>query len=348
MIQALVQKDIKLFFRNQFFALITGLSLVIYIALYFVLPDSVNQSLSFALYTDASDMSEVFNGNGLEAVSFDSQEALIAAVENGDYSSGLVLPSAMVDSRTQGEQITLQVYYAPDTTTEEREAINSVFSAKASGLVAPDVTTARINRVTEVLGRFTEAPIPLRDRMVPTLVLLIFTVEVMGMATLIVEEIEHGTARAVLITPLGLPQFFTSKALMGIGLAFVQVFIVVAITGNLATSPLIMIATLLVGSLLITGIGFLIASVARDMMSVMAWGMLILVVLTLPAITIILPTIGAGWIDLIPTYFLVDTLHQTMNFGASWVDVTSNLLILLITGGIAILLGSVLLRRRFS
>ena len=348
MIKALVQKDVKLFFRNQFFALITGMALVLYIAIYFLLPDNVNQTISFALYTDASDMSTVFNGDGLEAVTFDSQEALITAVENGDYSSGLVLPQAMSDALTQGEQITLQVYYAPDTTIEEREALSSVFSAKASTLVAPDATNTRINRVTEVLGYVTETPTPLRNRMVPTLVLLIFTVEVMGLATLIVEEIEHGTARAVLITPLGLPHFFASKAIMGVGLAFVQVFIVVAVTGNLSTSPLIMTVTLLIGSLLITGIGFLIASVARDMMSVMGWGMLVLVVLTLPAITIMFPTVGAGWIDLIPSYFLVDTLHQTMNFGASWADVSSNLVILLITGGISLLLGSIILRRRFA
>lgn len=347
MIQALVEKDIKLFFRNQFFALITALGLVIYIAVYFLLPDSVNQTFSFALYSGTPEISGEFSGNGLEAVTFDTEEALISAVENGDYSAGLVLPANLAGMLAQGEQVTLQVYYAPNTTTEERDAISSVLSAKASALSGSNVASSGINRTTEVLGYVTDRPIPLRDRMMPTLVLLIFTVEVMGLATLIVEEIEHGTARAVLITPLGLPQFFGSKAIMGIGLAFVQVFIVVAATGNLSSSPLIVIATLLVGSLLITGIGFLIASVARDMMSVMAWGMLVLVVLTLPALTIMFPTIGAGWIDLIPSYFLVDTLHQTMNFGASWADVSSNMVILLITGGIALLLGSVILRRRF-
>jgi ABC-2 type transport system permease protein len=347
MIRAMVQKDIKLFFRNQFFAFITAFALVIYIALYFLLPSTVDESLPFAVYIEGpmGAMVDGISGDGLELTTFDTEEALIEAVESGDYPAGLALSPAVLSAVMRGEPTTLNIYYAPGTEPELRDAINTVLESRINTLTA---SRAGVNMVTEIIGPQTDSPIPMRDLMLPMLLMLIFAIEIMGLATLIVEEIEHGTARAVLTTPLGTREFFTSKAIMGIGLAFVQVFVIVAVTGAIATSPALIVVALLVGCLLITGIGFLIASVARDMMGVMAWGMLALVILSLPSVTIMFPMIGAGWMEYIPSYYLVDTLHRVLNFGASWADVATNLLILLVIGAAALVAGSAMLRRRLA
>ncbi len=354
MIAALVRKDVKLFFRNQFFALITLMGLAFYLLVYFMLPATVEERLPVAVYVEsvAAELTSTLPLNagelsdGLTIVTFDSKEALIAAVEKGDYLAGLVLPADALAAVRRGEPISLSLYYAPNTPSEMREALNSILKAGFNSLAG--VSGSGVTRVTEVLGAPVTAPIPLRDRVLPTLVLTILAVEVMGLATLIVEEVEHGTARAVLITPLGTPQFFASKAVMGIGLAFVQVFAIVAISGKLAADPLLITLTLLIGCLLITGIGFLIAALSRDMMSVIGWGMMVLIVLALPSFTLLFPAIGSGWIDYIPSYYLVDTLHRTMNFSASLGDVAPNLLTLLIIGGGTLVIGSVALRRRFA
>jgi ABC-2 type transport system permease protein len=347
MIRALVQKDIKLYFRNQFFAFITGLALVLYIAVYWLLPSTVDETLPFAVYLeDAGGLPlDGVAGEGLEVTTFDSEEALVAAVESGDYPAGLVLPTEFLEALSGGEAAALTVYYAPGTDSELRDAITMLLESQLNALTA---ARTGVDMAIEVLGPATDSPIPMRDRMLPMLLLLVLAIEVMGLATLIVEEVEHGTARALLVTPLGIPQFFTGKTIMGVSLAFVQVFIIVAVTGAISTSPLLVLVTLLLGSLFITGIGFLIASVARDMMGVMAWGMLGLVILTLPSITIMFPVIGSSWMEYIPSYYLVDTLHQVMNFGASWGDVAANLLILLVVGAAALAAGSLVLRRRFA
>jgi hypothetical protein len=46
---------------------------------------------------------------------------------------------------------------------------------------------------------------------------------------------------------------------------------------------------LLLGSALVTAISFLIAAASRDLMSVMATGMLALILLAIPAFNIVLP-----------------------------------------------------------
>jgi ABC-2 type transport system permease protein len=347
MIAALIEKDLKLFFRNQFFALITGLGLVFYLVLYFLLPVNVDQTLPLGLYVQGLPAASINLplGEGLTVQNFDSREAMVQAVEAGDYLAGLSLPAAAFNAIRRGEPTTLEMYYAPGTVPEMREAINSVLASRINALAAPETT---VNRITEVVGPQVEHPLSIRDRVLPTLLMLILTIEVMGLATLIVEEVEQGTAAAVLTTPLGLTQFLTSKAIMGMGLAFVQVFFVAAVTGQLFNAPLLITVTLLLGCLFITGVGFLIASVARDMVSVMAWGILFLVVLVLPSITVMLPAMGSGWIRYIPSFYLVDTLHQVTNYGASWGDVSLHLLTLLVIGVGTLLIGSAVLRRRFQ
>ena len=52
-IGVLVSKDISLFFRNRFFALMTLLGIATYLALYFVMPRTVDESLEIGLYARA-------------------------------------------------------------------------------------------------------------------------------------------------------------------------------------------------------------------------------------------------------------------------------------------------------
>ena len=96
-----------------------------------------------------------------------------------------------------------------------------------------------------------------------------------------------------------------------------------------------------------TGVAFLIASVGRDLMSVMGWGILALLLLALPTFTVLIPGLVSDWIRLIPSYYLVDTVFQVLNFGATWADVAHNLLLLAAWSAAIMALGVVVLRRKF-
>ena len=49
-IGALIAKDLTLFFRNRFFALMSILGIVAYATIYFVMPSSVDETLEIGLY----------------------------------------------------------------------------------------------------------------------------------------------------------------------------------------------------------------------------------------------------------------------------------------------------------
>ncbi len=349
MIAALVLKDVKLYFRNSFLAVVSVLGLVAYVALYWLLPGEVTDDYAMAIYAEDP---ELLNTKGVieefEADLLDSEQAVIAAVEAGDYAYGLVLPAGAVQAAAQGQSASVNVYYAPGTPAELRSSIDDIVDLGVNYLLFSQ-NIAQANETAEVIGPdLIDAPLPLRARLFPTLVMFLFLVEAIGVAILLDEDLENGTAHAVLITPLTSGQFFASKALMGLGLAFVQVTLLVAVTGQLGANAGLLALALLAGSLLIVSVGFFVAALSRGMTSVMGWSMLILLIFTIPALALIFPGIANRWVSFIPSHYLVNSLHLILNFDAGLVDVAGSLAALSAAGVLALALAIWMLRRRLA
>ena len=78
-----------------------------------------------------------------------------------------------------------------------------------------------------------------------------------------------------------------------------------------------------------TGVSFLISAFTKDFLSVLAWSVPVLVILIVPTFNIMFPGAITGWIKIIPSHYLVDTVHRVANYGSGWGDVWTSLLILL-------------------
>jgi len=120
------------------------------------------------------------------------------------------------------------------------------------------------------------------------------------------------------------------------------------IVGGMSQQPLIILATLLLGGVLVTGVGFLLAALGKDMMSVMGWFVIALVILVIPSFGVVFPGTVSGWAKVIPSYYLVDTVHRVSNFGAGWGDIGYNLLILLGFAVALVCIGIIALRRKLQ
>jgi ABC-2 type transport system permease protein len=353
MIAALILKDLKLFFRNQFFAVITVVGLVAYIAIYFLLPSEVDDAFNLAIYMENPAQTTVDESIAefVDYTLFDSEAEMVAALEDdaGEYFIGLSISEEEAAAMVNGESVEIAAFYRPGIPVETKQVYDDLLVVMANAAnPAAAADFGRINESHVVLGNdMLDAPITVRDRIIPMLLLFILSVEVLGLATLIMREVESGTARALVTSPLRLHQFFASKALMGMILAFSQLFILVAITGKISTSPLLLTTTLLLGSFLIVGIGFIVAAISKDNMSVLAWGMFIILLFGIPAVAVMLPGLATAWVEVIPSYFLIDALYRILNFDAGWADVGRNLLMLFVIGAGTMLLGSAALRRRF-
>jgi len=326
-ISTLVKKDLSLYFRNRFFAMITILGLVFYIVIYFVMPQTVDENLKIGLYAPVNlPVFEQIQEEGLEINAIESEQALKDGVIDGQFVAGIALPADILGGLSSGQKPKISIYFISDIPEEIKGAVEVMITELIflqTGQALP------VEFTEEIIGiDMAGAQIPPRNRMRPLFTIMIILTETLGLATLISEELERRTAQALLVTPVSVVDLFTAKGISGVGLAFVQSVLLMAIIGGLSRQPLLILTTLLLGAIMVTGIAFIIGSLGRDMMSTMGWGFLVIILMFIPTFGAIIPGITTGWVKAIPSYYLVDTIHRTTNFGASWGDVWLNLVIL--------------------
>jgi len=345
-VSALIAKDFKLYFRNRFFALITVLALVAYIAIYFVLPRTVDETLDIAVYAPVlPPILEQAGSQGLELELMESEEQLKEAVVGGEYLAGVVVPPDLMDKLISGEKGRLDVYFSAETPEELRNSIK-VLLEELAYLQTGQMLSVRVS--PEVLGRdMVGIQIPIRDRLLPMLAVVILMMEMLGLASLISSEVVSRTVQALLITPMTVRGLFAAKLIMGASLAFAQALLFMAATGGLSQQPLIIILALLLGAIMVTGIGFLVASGSKQMTTVMAWGMPAIIVLSVPAFGVLVPGTVSDWVKAVPSYYLVDAVYQAANFNTGWSDLWNNLLVLLGFDIVFVWLGIMVLGRKY-
>ena len=344
---ALTRKDFFLYFQNRLFAVVTVIGLLAYLVVYFLLPGGVDQTLEIGFYTPIQLPSlEKVQEEGLRFDSFDSEEELRTAVEEGDYIAGIAFPKDLASSAASGKRPTVTLYFPPDAPDSTKSALQS--TVQNWGYSATGKSVA-VNFSEETLGReLVTGPIPARDRLRPLFAVFLIMTETLGLASLITEEIETKTLKALLVSPLNTAEIFLAKGITGVGLASIQAVFFMALVGGLSRSPGIVLVSLLIGSAMLTGIAFLIASVSSDTMSVMAWGILALIIMMIPAGGVLFPGASAGWMRVIPSYYLLDSVHIAANFGAGWGDVWPHLIALILSGLIISGAGVSVLERRFQ
>jgi ABC-2 type transport system permease protein len=348
-IGALISKDFTLFFRNRFFAVITVLTLVMFAVIYFVMPNSVDETLEIGLYAPvvppALELMQEAE-RGLEIVEVESEEELKEDVTEGAYVAGLVFPPDIMEKLALNQPPEIKVYFASDMPDEIREVVYVLVTEMA---YLQTGQTLNIDWQPEILGEdMAGSQIPQRDRVRSLFAVFVLMTETFGLAGLISEEVERRTAWALLVTPMTVKDLFTAKAVLGTLLAFGQALLLLAVVGGMNAQPLIIATALLLGAVLVTGVAFLMASLGKDFLSVTAWGVPALVILSIPAVAIMIPGPLSDWIKVIPSYYLTDTIYQVSNFGAGWSDVWRNLLILAGFDAVIISAGIGVLRRRFQ
>jgi ABC-2 type transport system permease protein len=342
----LVSKDLSLFFRKKVIIFLTFIALIFYLIIYFVMPASVDDTLKIGLYSpDPIPIFTEIDEEGLEMSFTESEELLKEKVLDGSYTAGISIPAGAMPESDPGRKPIINLYFTPDSPQEIKDAME-FFVKEIAFMQTGQPLVFDVSE--EILGQdMLGTTIPIRDRLRPLIAIFILMMEIFGLTYLISEEIEHRTAHALLITPVTVTDIFIAKSISGIGMAFIQAVLVMAIVGGMNRQPLIILVSLLLGAALATGVSFFISARARDFMSVLSWSFPVLIILIIPSFTVLFPGATTRWIKIIPSYYLVDTVHRAANFGSGWGDIWINLLILL---GFTLVIfwgGIFVLRRKF-
>ncbi len=347
-IGTLIKKDLILLFRNKALGIMPHVFLVLLIVIYFIMPSKVNERLKLAVYGSAIPqvLVEEMTEEGLELVYMNSEEELNQGVDDGDFIMGIVIPDDLLNRISSGERPAVKAVFGSTTLPAMKKAEvkfveQIIFMLQGEPL--------NIHSEEQILGPdMTGQQIPTRDRLIPIFALFIILMEIMGVAILIVEEHERGTLSALLVTSMSMGSLLMAKAITGIGLAFLQAILILATTGILTANPMILLTGLLLGSMLVAGLGFIVATLGRDIMTVIAWSVVVLLILFMPAFNILLPGVMSDWVKVIPSHYLTDLMHRAVHFDAGWAELWKNCALLLIIDLGLLALGSFALKRKLA
>lgn len=346
-IKTLIAKDIILFSRDKTFGFMTVVAIVLYVVFYFIMPQKVNETIEIGFYAPKASNTYMKNiEEGVIIRYMKTEDELKKAVMDKELQLGISVPEDILKSLLSMRKPQVFVYYSSDLPDEIKEMYTIFMSEMINELSGAKI---ELDTVEIVLGPdMGGKQIPLRNRMIPSFVFMLLIAETMGLANLITSELESGTVEALLTTPMKVTDLFAGKGFTGVFLAFSQTVLLMMITGSLTQNVLLIIITLLLGSAMVTGLAFYIASISKDLMTVVAWGSLSIVILFLPIFTIIFPGLVSGWVKIIPSFSIVDILHRAVNFDIGWSGNLNNLMLLVGFNIVFISLGIMTLKKKLK
>ncbi|NIM16750.1 MAG: ABC transporter permease [Candidatus Aminicenantes bacterium] len=340
----LITKDFMLFLRDKLFGFATIFCIVLFIIFYFIMPRTVDETIEIGFY--APKAFNMFNktreAEGVIIRNVSSENELKQAVMDKQYHIGISIPGDIRKSLIPGKNPQIVVYYSSDIPDEMKEMYTIFIGEMINAVVGYKIKLDHIVLGLDMGGK----QIPYRDRLLPILVFFLLIAGTFVLASLITSELENKTIQALLATPMKVIDLFVGKGFVGVLLAFSQAMILMTVTGNLNQNTILIIISLLLGSMMVTGLAFFIASISPDMMSVVAWGTLFVMILSIPAVTIIFPGPVSGWIKVIPSFYIVDTLHRAVNFDIGWSGNLKNIMFIIGFNIAFVFLGIITLKRK--
>jgi ABC-2 type transport system permease protein len=353
-VSAIMGKDLRAFTRDRFFMLVTVLGLVVYVVIFWLLPDTVDETFTIGVGGDPAMVSALEAGSsgdaGLVATPYADREALDEAVEAGeDAVAGLWFPAGFAQAVASGETPTVTVVIGPDLPAELQPALRALVRELAFAATGAPLPVRSLPEEEAVVGVDRVGnQVSLQEQMRPMLAFLVLLVEAIALATLVAGELQARTVDAITVTPASVTDFLTAKTLFGTALAFTEAVLLLVAIRSFGQRPAMLLAAVALGAVLVTGFALLAGSLGRDFVGVMFISVAFMVPLLVPSFAVLFPGSAAGWVRAMPSYPLVDVIVRATAEEPTWGDVAPSFALLAGWCVVVVLIGWLTLRRRIE
>jgi ABC-type Na+ efflux pump permease subunit len=307
------------------------------------------EGLELVEFENAEDMSAVIEGR-LEAWRTDAGELVLrdrATDEKPDDARklsvgiGIAFPDGFIgDVAAQREGVTVTVYSDAGVPDEIRGAMTSFVREAAYQLAGRQLPVEMPDEESIVLGTDRVGDqVSMREKLIPMLAFMILLMETFSMASLISVEVLQRTVSAVLVTPARIGDVLAAKSIFGTGMALFQGLLVLGLIGAFTASNWwLLLITMFIGAMMFTGVAMIVGSAGKDFMGQLFYSMMLTIPLIIPAFSVLFPGSAATWVQLIPTFPVLDALVGITVYEAEWADVWRSFA--LAAGWVAVLFGA--------
>ncbi len=313
-IAKLLRKDFALGPRSMPFMYMIILPIILTIVFQFAFGDlfAPKPRLGIVDAGDSAVTQAIAEMDGIELTRPEDAQTLRELVEANDLDVGFVLPADFDEMVRAGEQPPLDFWISGESLASNRVilAVTALDSIRGIEERPPPVDVRVVS--------FGEEGLPIGVRLIPVIVFYALVISgVFVPSSSLVEEKEAGTLSAVLVTPVTLSEILVSKWIFGVTLATAMSGMTLLLNGALGPQPLEVMVVLLVGAMLVSTIGLLVAVIAKDatMMFAIIKGAGIL--LFAPAIFYIFPEWPQWIAKLFPLYWVIEPIWQVSIMGDS-------------------------------
>lgn len=337
---AIILKDLREFSRDKFFMYVTVIGLAAYVVLFWVLPNTVSETIRVAVHQEGMDAlfaaTQGSNEQGIEFVQLKSPEELRTALGLGEkrpeerFDIGLEFPADFLQNIADGIRTTVRVYVAGAVPPEIRDALASYVREIAYTLTGNPLPVSQLGQDTIVLGEDRAgAQVSLREKMRPLFAFIVLMVETLALASLVAVEIQARTVTAIVVTRARVSDFLAAKTILGALFAFAQAALLMLLIRSFQNGPLILVTALLLGAVLATGVALVTGASGKDFMGLSFYSVMFLIPLMIPAFAALYPGSASGWVKVLPSYGLVQTIVGVATYGEGWREVLPELGMLL-------------------
>jgi ABC-2 type transport system permease protein len=363
-VAAIVAKDLREFSRDRLWMVLTPLALVMFVAIFWLLPASTQETLTIGVHQRdlgpvIARLGESQGGAALRIVELESEVALRQAIEEGrvfevdGHSTSLAIGIAFADDFLArvgaGDRPDVTIYVDGSVPAEVRAAVASLAREVGHGLARSGAPTTEPSVESVVLGEDRVGrQVPMRDRLRPLFAFLVLLTESIALAGLVAVEIQSRTAKAIVVTPASVGTLLAAKGITGVVLTLSQALILLLAMGSFGHEPLLLLAAVSVGAVMMSGVGMIAGSAGRDFMTTLFLSVLLMLPLSIPAFSVLFPGSASAWVQALPSWGVTETLAGVTAFGLDWAGALGQLV--LATAWCVVIFGAglLLLRRRLG
>ena len=303
--------------KDVFILLEIAFAVLIMLLLLFVFPKDIERDAMVYIYDQTGRIQEVLDQFGDEVemefdVLVESRQEIIDGMTKNRNAMGVIISFNENDNSVYKTEMLVQPY-----TTEammkyveiELEDMLSILHPPF-GLYPFDVyESVTIRSLQEGL----RDELPFNQRVLPPLIMMMVGILGMfAMVSLIGQERSDATIRAFRVTPTGMLGFLLSKNLMLLAVSIVtfSILYIPVMGGFTGYLPALVITllTVIFGS----AIGTLLGSFFDNPMAAGGYVILLMIIFSLPAISLFAPVFSPEWLKFIPTYHTLFGLDAAM------------------------------------
>lgn len=278
----------------------------------------------------------------IETRLYTDEGALRADVERGTVEMGIIIPVGFDAAAKTSGDTNLSIYFWGEGATGSRATLITALAhnvATVAELDTPVTVEAVALGETEIVSW--------SSRLLPLLVLMSIVLGgTLVPAVSLVNEKQQRTLQALTITPTSIGDVMTAKALLGIGVSLLMGLIILALNQAFGTNPLLLVAVLALGAVAAGTFGVLLGTLVKDMNGLFTMIKSLAMILYAPAIIQMVPQLPQALAQLFPTYYLIAPIQEIALKGASFTDVSGQIMVLVVLIGLLFIALVVLVRRQ--